>query len=559
LVQDIQPVNNITFQCNGAATIIITHPHEITKTTVIDGAGNVVLDGVEESDMFVGNDSNVGLFLDNLIIRRAGKPIIPLHRGSVVKGKISLVLNHTRIESSINPIFLEDGSLNIQDSQLVENSTEVIAGSLRETSIERSQLENPKASSLFINGLGGSVRIIDSQFSNHGIVSGLIYNCTLIIERSSFSNQDVPSLGGGAFETDCNTTIAHSVFSNNHAGYGGALFFLSKVATVSLTGVKFINNSATGRGGAIGFERMSSGAGTRTLSIRHGTFIGNTAQSGGAIDDDVHDVPSGPDDGQVTLIQGMAVNFSKNSASGDGGAIRGTSMAVNISRGIFSDNQSGSSGGAIALRNFGRGLHSVFANTLFIRNRATALGGAFYGEDADLINSTVDSNLAGGVYLWASTPQAKPIRFVNSIISRNDQGNCGSTANGATFVDGGHNLQFPGNECGTSITVADPILDSMYIPIPKSPPIAHGDNDICVKTPVNRVDVYGLLRPQGSVCTIGAAEGDIQMLYNRWRDRHCGFFGAPVAPPGCNQSLQQFWSFMGLGPAPALPPSSVKY
>ena len=52
------------------------------------------------------------------------------------------------------------------------------------------------------------------------------------------------------------------------------------------------------------------------------------------------------------------------------------------------------------------------------------------------------------------------IKFSNSIISNNPQGGCGPAG---LFDDAGHNLQFPGTDCGESINVADPHLDSMYM------------------------------------------------------------------------------------------------
>jgi hypothetical protein len=50
----------------------------------------------------------------------------------------------------------------------------------------------------------------------------------------------------------------------------------------------------------------------------------------------------------------------------------------------------------------------------------------------------------------------------------------------------------------------------MYIPLPASPPIGNGDLSVCMSPPINGRDVYGMGRPSGGVCTIGAAEGDIE-------------------------------------------------
>jgi hypothetical protein len=108
-----------------------------------------------------------------------------------------------------------------------------------------------------------------------------------------------------------------------------------------------------------------------------------------------------------------------------------------------------------------------------------------------------------------------------SIVSNNPQGGCGPSG---LFDDGGSNLQFPATDCGASISVAIPRLDTFYIPIPNSPPRGKGDLTVCMSPPISGRDVYGLGRPSGGACTIGAAEGDINLLLNR----------RTVPPGGCD-------------------------
>jgi predicted outer membrane repeat protein len=252
------------------------------------------------------------------------------------------------------------------------------------------------------------------------------------------------------------------------------------------------------------------------VSINHSTFTGNKATgsssragAGGAID--VEAVVVIGNFGKTTINAG-AVTFSGNVATGDGGAINGRSTELSIVRGVFADNSAAGSGGAVFLGN-ASSLHSIFANTLFVRNTAPS-GSAYNGDDADFINSTVDSN--NGLAISNSAPhQLVHITFSNSIISNNPLGGCGPAG---LFDDAGHNLQFPGTDCGASINVGDPHLDTMYIPLPKSPPMGNGNLSVCMSPPINGRDVYGVGRPSGGHCTIGAAEGDIQVLvYKRTR------------------------------------------
>src|SRR5262249_46898164 len=72
------------------------------------------------------------------------------------------------------------------------------------------------------------------------------------------------------------------------------------------------------------------------------------------------------------------------------------------------------------------------------------------------------------------------------------------------------NLEFPANSCATNSTVADPNLDPLYIPILGSPAKGSGDLATCLADPVSARDVYGKKRPQGTSCSIGAVEGEME-------------------------------------------------
>jgi hypothetical protein len=242
-----------------------------------------------------------------------------------------------------------------------------------------------------------------------------------------------------------------------------------------------------------------------TLSILYSTFAGNNATYGGAVDADTPFRSSGK-----ALIEMKVVDFSRNNAILAGGAIHVDSVEVLVSRGVFADNKA-ELGGAVFLSNITPN-HSILANNLFVRNTAKG-GSAFEGDNADFINSTIDSNT--GLAIKVTPGLFHPpghIKFTNSIVSNNASGGCGPAG---LFDDSGHNLQFPGTDCGSSIRVANPQLDTMYVPLPKSPPMGNGDLRVCMSSPINARDVYGLGRSSGGVCTIGAVEGEIEGLVNR--------------------------------------------
>ena len=72
--------------------------------------------------------------------------------------------------------------------------------------------------------------------------------------------------------------------------------------------------------------------------------------------------------------------------------------------------------------------------------------------------------------------------------------------------DRGHNLQWPGTDCGVTIPSADPRLDPEGLKdnggptqtlalLPGSPAIDAADPDLCADPPVDRVDQRGYVRP----------------------------------------------------------------
>ena len=79
--------------------------------------------------------------------------------------------------------------------------------------------------------------------------------------------------------------LANCTFAGNHilpncsqGGHGGAVFFLNTLFHASVEDCAFIENSAAVAGGAVAAD------GTGLITVRHSTFIANTAnRHGGAL------------------------------------------------------------------------------------------------------------------------------------------------------------------------------------------------------------------------------------------------------------------------------------
>jgi hypothetical protein len=497
--------NTITFKCPGSATIeVVGSPLEITQATAVDGGRTITLKSVSPNfreSMFVVATSGNFLYLRNLTLthpntQRQTFCTISDCIGTVVFGQGVTELDNVSVQNSDTPISMASGSLTISQSRFTGNSGNIVVSPAGATlTIVGSVFQdNPGAAPIVASG---TVSITGSQFLGKSVASFFPGLCQLTIDTSKFQNN-----ADAALQINCApTTISNSLFANNGGGLvGGAIRFFGGAGQIMLRGDRFLNNNSPRDGGALWF--IPPEAADASVSIGYSTFTGNRAGlSGGAI---YVVAPKNP--AVKTVMKLQRVSFSHNVATVAGGAMGALGTELLAARTVFADNEANGRGGAVALNNTAE-LHSIFANTLFVRNRSPS-GSAYSGDDAEFINTTIDSNQGLAIEVFAPrTP--RPIRLSNSIVSHNTQG-CGPAGSpSGTFVDAGHNLQFPGTDCGASIWVAEPHLDTMYIPLPLSPPMGHGDLDVCRAPPINKMDVYGSARPSGGACAIGAAENVI--------------------------------------------------
>ncbi len=173
-----------------------------------------------------------------------------LYRVFVVGLNKSLTLNHIDITRGYAPtdpgggaIYLDHGTLNLNDSTLYNNTA-------------RSQ-----GGALFNNN--GTMNITNStirdnhaniELSSVAAAGGGLYSWggVTTITNSTFSNNGTEGVGGGIFVDGGTVSVTNSTFTGNSAtvsagGNGGA--FYVKSGTLNLTNVTVASNSATGTGG----------------------------------------------------------------------------------------------------------------------------------------------------------------------------------------------------------------------------------------------------------------------------------------------------------------------
>ena len=255
------------------------------------------------------------------------------------------------------------------------------------------------AGALTLTNTGGGTIFIGNDAQQGG---GAIYaggNLTITANAQFAANTATNQ--GGAIYTAGNVTIGSMVaFSSNTANGGGGAIWLDADATqLSLDGTSFQSNTANGGGGgAVYFSNAYLATLTNTGNTQ---FFGNTANSshGGAIVALNALTISNTGGGTITfrlnqsggggaihaegnLTIGSGVEFDRNNAEGgSGGAIYlgGTTLSLNGT--LFQRNSATFSGGGGGAVHFGSTTPPTLTNTgntRFIRNTATAQGGAIY-------------------------------------------------------------------------------------------------------------------------------------------------------------------------------------
>jgi len=187
-------------------------------------------------------------------------------------------------------------------------------------------------------------------------------------------------------ESKSGITIKDIVFINGNADRGGAIYVHNAIDNVNIDAT-FINNTASGDGGAIYFQN--------TGTVSNCNFAGNTAtKSGGAIYFD--------ENGDVTDC-----NFTGNLANNTGGAVYFNGIGEVSNSNFISNEANGekSSGGAIYFNATGN-----IINSIFTANKATRTGGAIY-----VGAKSTNNNFSGQFYNNHAGQSGGAIFFRNSV------------------------------------------------------------------------------------------------------------------------------------------------
>lgn len=259
-----------------------------------------------------------------------------------------------------------------------------------------------------------SVTAIYNVPANFTLYGGFSGTETTSAERAKgtdawdFTNETV--IDGG------NATAIFGAASNRVASYDGLTFtkaYISGNAAAMTTRLgivvnncKFINNNATGQGGAV---LMNSGG-----EVYNTYFSGNSAAMGGAIN---------AGGSGACVISGCL--FENNQAiagsNKQGGAIRSQNTNLTIKNSVIRNNEAAGNGSAIYTQVDVAGANKIINCVIYGNTTKSAL----YLRGAVVYNSTVVNNPAGGVYIatkdaqiynsvfWAETKSAASVSGVD--------------------------------------------------------------------------------------------------------------------------------------------------
>ncbi|WP_436792768.1 C25 family cysteine peptidase [Actinospongicola halichondriae] len=226
----------------------------------------------------------------------------------------------------------------------------------------------------------GALRIEPTTFTDgYGRTSEFVENATI---------PDGASSAGGAIRVGDGSAveITDTLFDSNTARSGGALAFEGTHA-VTLTRNRLMNNEAAAGGGGAMYASTSS------LALAENDFEANV----------VNDVPGGAGGGAIffddatertaiTSWWGNGFDGNKTLGDQDGGAVSALAVdfLTSITEELWQNNNARGAGGAIA------SLDPIPLDRVqFVRNQAAGDGGAVRGP-AEAVRSTFDTNTAGG-------------------------------------------------------------------------------------------------------------------------------------------------------------------
>lgn len=351
--------------------------------------------------------------------------------------------------------------------------------------------------SITISGPGADSLAVDGNNTSRVFYIGPTV-AVLISDLTITNGNANDDFGGGIYNDHSTLTINTCTVGGNAAGFasGGGVYSDGSFsgATVTVNNSIFTDNSAFDGGAiySIGDEATTPGA---TVTVNNSTFSGNSTSFNGA---GIYNFGEG---GNATVTVNNST-FSSNSAGNLGGAFGGGIYSngiaghatVAVSNSTFNGNSTSADGGGIYNDGFAGDATLIVSNSTFTDNSSIVGGGGIWnnGESGNatltLNNCTFSGNFAdsGGDSICNDGQNGNaPVTLANTIFTSasgnfcNPSGTITSLGYNLSNDDGGGFLTGPGDQINT-----DPLLGPLqdnggptftHRLLPGSPAIDAGD------------------------------------------------------------------------------------
>jgi hypothetical protein len=360
----------IVFNCGGLATIPITSEKavRIDVDTVIDGAGQITLDGGGLTRIFNFEGMNFRVTMTKFVLQR-----LTLTRGKATGTEMFPPASPPCSQGYQNggggAVLVQDGVLVVIDSVFTNNQS-------------ASPGPDVAGGAIYVIG-SASTTIVGSRFSdnsgsNGGAVGSLFSDLTLV--NNLFERNH--ATGSGANSDNLTCPLVNGQRETGSGGNGGAVCIDGgETFTVDVCGCVFSQNQSGALGGGL---FRTPDLGQAGIVFDRTTLDSNQAvQGGGALY--IHN----------SALQLTATTLSNNSAPGAGG-IQADSTVIEFTNSTFSGNVASQGlGGAMALFDNGADGGTI-VNCTFAGNQSSGgsgyFGAALAGDAPLTIRNTVFQN-----------------------------------------------------------------------------------------------------------------------------------------------------------------------
>ena len=403
-------INNATFVANGASIGGAIYATVNTKDMSIDGCtfiGNTA--STNGGAIYCGGEVSVdnSTFIANVASNRGGAIFCS---GYMSVNASEFIGNKTEGDSTSDghggAICTQGGGVDVSNSTFNGNTAYKNGGAIYVNTSNGNLVTTNNCT--FVNnvaaGNGGAVYVTGTgKYVDGTNVDGEIFGGSTFGEYTDEDGQTVAAgnsaTNGGAIGTYGTVTLYGTVFKNNTAEIGGAMYALQddgKTNVVTVEGCTFENNRATVNsknigGGAIAVTKSI------TVNIIGGKFIGNSS-----------------------AYYGGAISVGKATSSGTGD----TNANISISGGTIFENNKGTTGSALWFKVSG----TISVDTITVKDNTGATNGVIYigatGSEAFTFNNVTatgnQANKGGVFYISGGVVEITNSRLTGNTASGND-------------------------------------------------------------------------------------------------------------------------------------------